>query len=138
MSSEDDASFEDRFSDQARKKAREMFERQPEPAAEEFDFGELFTRILLEKDWTDKLESAVVKIRNLFRIRNTDTKLSKELKALIPDMREVADVYDEMTTGYKEFIQTVLDAKQSPFHQTRLKIESGESAKLPKHSVRHK
>ena len=131
-------SFEDRFSDQARKKALEMFEHQPEPAAEEFDFGELFARILLEKDWTDKLESAVVKIRNLFRIRKTDTKPSKELKALIPDMREVAKAYHEMTTGYKEFIQTVLDAKQSRSSQTRKKTESGESAKLPKHSVRHK
>jgi len=98
-----------------------MFEHQPVPAAQEFDFGELFARILWEKDWTDKLESVVVKIRNRFRIRNTDTKLSKELKALIPDMREVAKAYDEMTTGYKEFIQTILDAKQSS-SQTRKKI----------------
>jgi hypothetical protein len=113
VSSEDDASFEDQFSDQARKKSLEMFEHQPEPVTEKFDFGELFTRILWEKDWTDKLESILVKIRNRFRIRNTDTKLSKELKALIPDMREVAKAYDEMTTRYKEFIKTVLDAKQS-------------------------
>src|SRR5712691_13493040 len=138
VSSDDDASFEDRFSDQARKKALEMFEHQPEPAAEEFDFGVLFTRILWERDWTDKLESVVVKIRNRFHIRNTDTKLSKELKALIPDMREVAKAYDEMTTGYKEFIQTILDAKQSPFRQTRLKTESGKNAKLSNHSVRNK
>ncbi len=138
VSSEDDASFEDQFSDQARKKALEMFDRQPEPAAEEFDFGELFTRILWERDWTDKLESVVVKIRNLFHIHNTDTKLSEELKALIPDMREVAKAYDEMTTRYKEFIQTVLDAKQSPSSQTRKKIESGKNAKLSNHSVRHK
>src|SRR6266699_2253394 len=86
-----------------------MFEHQPEPSAEEFDFGELFTRILWEKDWTDKLESILVKIRNRFHIRNTDTKLSKGLKVLIPDMREVAKAYDEMATGYKEFIQTILD-----------------------------
>jgi hypothetical protein len=138
VSSEDSVSFEDSFSDQARRKALEMFEHQPEQVVEEFDFGELFTRILWEKDWTDKLESAVVKIRNLFRIRNTDTKLSKELKALIPDMREVAKAYDEMTTGYKEFIQTILDAKQSPSSQTRKKIESGNNAKLSNHSVRHK
>ena len=138
MSSEDDASFEDRFSDQARKKALEMFEHQPVPAAEAFDFGELFTRILWEKDWTDKLESVVVKVRNLFRIRNTDTKLSEELKALIPDMKEVAKAYDEMTTRYKEFIQTVLDAKQSPSSQTRKKTGSGNNAKLSNHSVRHK
>jgi len=138
MSSEDNASFEDLFSNQARKKALEMFEHQPVPAAEEFDFGELFARILWEKDWTDKLESVVVKIRNRFRIRNTDTKLSKELKALIPDMREVAKAYDEMTTGYKEFIQTILDAKQSPSSQTRKKIESGKNAKLSNHPARHK
>jgi len=137
-SSEDDASFEDRFSDQARKKALEMFEHQPEPAAEEFDFGELFTRILWEKDWTDKLESVVIRIRNRFHLRNTDTKLSKELKALIPDMREVAKAYEEMTTGYKEFIQTVLEAKQSPSNQTRKKIESGKNAKSSNHSVSHK
>jgi hypothetical protein len=138
VSTEDDASFEDRFSDQARKKALEMFDRQPEPAVEEFDFGELFTRILLEKDWTDKLESVVIRIRNRFHLRNTDTKLSKELKALIPDMREVAKAYEEMTTGYKEFIQTVLDAKQSPSRQTRKKIESGKNAELSNHSVSHK
>jgi len=137
VSSGDSSSFEDRFSDQARKKALEKFDHQPGPAAEEFDFGELFTRILWEKDWTDKLESVVVKIRNRFHIRNTDTKLLKELKALIPDMREVAKAYEEMTTGYKEFIQTVLDAKQSPSSQTR-RIESSKNAKLSNHSVRHK
>ena len=115
-----------------------MFEHQPVPAAEEFDFGELFARILWEKDWTDKLESVVAKIRNRFRIRNTDTKLSKELKALIPDMREVAKAYDEMTTGYKEFIQTILDAKQSPSSQTRKKIDSRKNAKLSNHSARYK
>ena len=131
-------SFEDSFSDQARKKALEMFDRQPEPAAEEFDFGELFTRILWEKDWTDKLELVVVKIRNRFHIRNTDTKLSKELKALIPDMKEVAKAYDEMTTGFKEFIRTVLDAKQSRSSQTRKKTESGKNVNSPKHSVHHK
>src|SRR6267378_267412 len=138
MSSEENASFEDLFSNQARKKALEMFEHQPVPAAEEFDFGELFTRILWEKDWTDKLESIVVKVRNRFHLRDTDTKLSKELKALIPDMKEVAEAYDEMTTGYKKFIQTVLDAKQSSSSQTRKKVESGENAKLSDHSVRHK
>jgi len=135
VSSEDDVSFEDRFSDQARKKALEMLEHQPQPAAEEFDFGELFTRILWEKDWTDKLESVVVKIRNRFHIGNTDTRLSNELKRLIPDMKEVAKAYDEMTTGYREFIQTVLDAKQSRSSQTGKNIESGKNAKLPKHPV---
>ena len=112
MSSEDE-SFEDQFPDQVRKKALEMFDHQPEKKAEEYNFKEFFTRILQEKDWTDKLESAVVKVLNRFHPRTTDTKLSKELKALIPDMKEVAKAYDEMTTGYKEFIQNVLDAKQS-------------------------
>src|SRR4029077_4121807 len=135
VGSEDDVSFEDRFSDQARKKALEMFEHQPEPAAEEFEFQEVFTRILWEKDWTDKLESVVVKIRNRFLIRDTDTKLSKELKGLIPDMREVAKAYDEMTTGYKEFIQSVLDAKHSRSSRTGKKVESVKNTKLPRDSV---
>ena len=137
MSSENYESFEDQFSDRARKNALEMFEVQPHATVEEYDFGELFIRILWEKDWTDKLESVVVKIRNRFHFRNTDTKLSKELKALIPDMREVAKAYEEMTTGYKEFIQTVLDAKHSPSSQTRKKLESGKTANSPKHSIHH-
>jgi hypothetical protein len=131
VSSEDYESFEDQFSDRARKKALEMFEVQPHATVEEYDFGELFTRILWEKDWTDKLESVVVKIRNRFHLRNTDTELSKELKALIPDMKEVAKAYDEMTTGYKQFIQTVLEAKQSPVRNTRKKVELGRSTELP-------
>ena len=114
MSSEDHESFEDQFPDQVRKRALEIFDHQPETKAEEYNFKEFFTRILQEKDWTDKLESAVVKVLNRFHPRTTDTKLSKELKALIPDMKEVAKAYDEMTTGYKQFIQTVLEAKQSP------------------------
>jgi hypothetical protein len=90
VSSEDHESFEDQFPDQVRKKALEMFDHQPEAKAEEYDFKkEFFTRILQEKDWTDKLESAIVKVRNRFHPRTTDTKLSKELKALIPDMKEV-------------------------------------------------
>ena len=109
MSSEDHESFEDQFPDQVRKKALEMFDHQPETKAEEYNFKEFFTRILQEKDWTDKLESAIVKVLNRFHPRTTDTKLSKELKALIPDMKEVAKAYDEMTTGYKEFIQNILD-----------------------------
>jgi hypothetical protein len=34
-----------------------------------------------------------------------------ELTSLIPDMNEVAKAYEEMTSGYKEFIRTVLKAK---------------------------
>ena len=123
MGSEDNDSFEDRFSDQARKKALEMFDHQPETMADEYNYRELFTRILSEKDWTDKLESAAVKIRNRFHLRNIDTKLSRGLKALIPDMKEVAKAYDEMTTGYKEFIKNVLDAKRSRVSKARTKDE---------------
>lgn len=123
MGSEDNDAFEDRFSDQARKKALEMFDHQPETMADEYNYRELFTRILSEKDWTDKLESAAVKIRNRFHLRNIDTKLSRGLKALIPDMKEVAKAYDEMTTGYKEFIKNVLDAKRSRVSKARTKDE---------------
>ena len=119
VSSEDHDSFEERFSDQVRKKALELFDHQPEITAEEYDFKQFFARILEEKDWTDKLESAVVKDRNRFHPRNADTELSKELKALIPDMNEVAKAYDEMTTGYKKFIQNILDAKQSRASKAR-------------------
>jgi len=99
------------LSDPVRRKALELFEHEQESTGEEYDFGEMFARILWERDWTDKLASIIGKIRNRFRLRNTDTELSGELKALIPDMNEVARAYDEMTSGYKEFIRTVLQAK---------------------------
>ena len=99
------------LSDPVRRKALELFEHEQEVTGEEYNFGELFARILWERDWTDKLASFIGKIRNRFRLRNTDTELSVELKALIPDMNEVAKAYDEMTSGYKEFIRTVLRAK---------------------------
>ena len=112
MSSEDYESPEQLLlSDPLRRKALELFEHEPETRGTEYDFGELFARILWERDWTDKLASIIGKIRHRFRLRNTDTKLSMELSALIPDMNEVAKAYDEMTSGYKEFIQTVLQAK---------------------------
>jgi hypothetical protein len=138
VSSEDHDSFEERFSDQARKKALEMFDHQPETTPEEYDFKQFFTRILEEKDWTDKLESAFVKVRNRFHPRKTDTKLSRELNALIPDMKEVAKAYDEMTTGYKEFIQNVLDAKQSRTSKAKMKVELSKSAGSMRHSTHHK
>jgi hypothetical protein len=138
VSSEDLDSFEERFSDQARKKALEMFDHQPEPAAEEYDFKEFFTRILEEKDWTDKLESVVVRVRNRFQPRNKDTKLSKELTALIPDMKEVAKAYDEMTTGYKEFIRNVLDAKESRASKSKMKVERSKSTEPMRHSTHPK
>jgi len=112
LSSEDYESPEQLLlSDPIRRKALEVFEHEQKTTGEEYDFGELFARILWERDWTDKLASIIGKIRNRFRLRNTDTELSGELKALIPDMNEVAKAYDEMTSGYKEFIRTVLRAK---------------------------
>jgi len=99
------------LSDPLRRKALELFEHEPEASGEEYDFEKLFARILWERDWTDRLASILGKIRNRFRLRNTDTKLSVELRSLIPDMNEVAKAYDEMTSGYKEFIRTVLQAK---------------------------
>jgi hypothetical protein len=98
------------LSDSVRSKALELLEHE-QAIGEEYDFGELFARLLSERDWTDKLASIIGKIRNRFRLRNTDTELSGELKALIPDMNEVAKAYDEMTSGYKQFILTVLEAK---------------------------
>ena len=112
VSSEDYESPEQLLlSDPVRRKALELFEHEQEATGEEYNFGELFARILWERDWTDKLASTIEKIRNRFRLRNTDTELSVELKALIPDMTEVAKAFDEMTSGYKEFIRTVLQAK---------------------------
>ena len=112
MSSEDYESPEQLLlSDPVRRKALELFEHEQGFTGKEYDFGEMFARILWERDWTDKLASIIGKIRNRFRLRNTDTELSSELKGLIPDMSEVAKAYDEMTSGYKEFIRTVLQAK---------------------------
>jgi len=112
VSSEDYESPEQLLlSDPVRRKALELFEHEQEATGEEYDFEELFVRILWERDWTDKLASVIGKIRNRFHLRNTDTKLSLGLSALIPDMNEVAKAYEEMTSGYKEFIRTVLQAK---------------------------
>ncbi len=99
------------LSDSVREKALELFEQAEGATGDNYDFQELFARILWERDWTDKLSSILGKVRNRFRLRNTDTKLSGELRTLIPDMKEVAKAYDEMTSGYKEFIRTVLKAK---------------------------
>jgi hypothetical protein len=99
------------LSDFIHEKALELFGHQKEGTTQKYDFEKLFARILSERDWTDKLSSILNKIRNRFHVRNSDTKLSAELSALIPDMNEVAKAYDEMTSGYKEFIRTILNAK---------------------------
>src|SRR5438132_13653539 len=116
----------------------EIFQHQTETMTDEYNYREMFTRILSEKDWTDKLESAAVKIRNRFHLRNIDTKLSRGLKALIPDMKEVAKAYDEMTTGYKEFIKNVLDAKRSRVSKARTKEEPDRKFAALKHPTHRK
>ena len=99
------------LSEPIRKKALEMIESEERTQGEEYDFGKLFERILGERDWTDKLASVVGGIRNRLRSGEADTVLSHELQALIPDMGEVKRTYDEMTSGYKDFIRAVLRAK---------------------------
>lgn len=39
-----------------------------------------------------------------------DPNLPKDLQSLVPDMREVAKAYAEMTNGYKDFIRDVVEA----------------------------
>ena len=139
MSSEDYESPEQLLlSDTLRRKALELFEHEQEATGEEYNFGELFARILWERDWTDKLASTIEKIRNRFRLSNADTKLSGELSALIPDMNEVAKAYDEMTTGYKEFIKNVLDAKRSRVSKARTKDEPDRKVEPLKDPTRRK
>jgi hypothetical protein len=165
VSSDDYDYFEERYSEQARKKAQEIFDNPPDRTSEEYDFKKFFTKILNEPDWTDKLESAIGKVRNRFHLPtpdrrpekphphpptprrrgskkthppNKDTVLSKELKSLIPDMKEVAKAYHEMTTVYKEFIQNVLEAKQSRASKAKKKIERDKSIDSPSHSSHHK
>ncbi|HEV2119926.1 MAG TPA: hypothetical protein VGS11_07480 [Candidatus Bathyarchaeia archaeon] len=101
------------LSDSIRQKALELFDYEEQTLGKEHDFEELFVRILWEKDWTDKLASILGRIRNRLHLRNTNTILPLELRALVPDMNEVAVAYEEMTSGYKEFIRTVLQAKHS-------------------------
>ena len=79
---------------------------------EELDLKKLFARILEKEDWTDKLASGYGKIRGKIRRPQKDTKLSKELRLLVPDMRDVEKAYVEMTSGYKDFIRDVLKASR--------------------------
>lgn len=111
LSSEDYVAPEQLLSEPVRRKALEMFENEERGLGEEYDFGKLFERILWERDWTDKVASVFSGIRNKFRAEEADTKLSPQLQTLIPDMGEVKRAYDEMTSGYKDFIRAVLRAK---------------------------
>jgi hypothetical protein len=79
---------------------------------EELDLKELFTRILEKEDWTDKLAAGLSKVRGKVRRPERETKLPKELRLLVPDMREVEKAYVEMTRGYKDFIRDVVKASR--------------------------
>jgi hypothetical protein len=111
MTAEDYVAPEQLLSESVRRKALQMFENEEKTPGKEYDFGKLFERILSERDWTDKLATVFGGIRNRLRAGEADTKLSPELQALIPNMGEVKRTYDEMTSGYKEFIRAVLQAK---------------------------
>jgi len=81
--------------------ARNMFADEPETTGEELDLRKLFLRFLEKDDWTDKLALGFGKIRGRIHRPQRDTKLSKELRLLVPDMKEVEKAYVEMTSGYK-------------------------------------
>ena len=96
----------------ARDTAQDMFTDEPETTGEELDLKKLFARILEKDDWTDKLASGLGKIRRTVRRPERDTKLPRELRLLVPDMREVQKAYVEMTSGYKDFIRDVVKASR--------------------------
>lgn len=58
-----------------------------------------------------------------------DTNLPMELQSHVPDMREVAKAYAEMTSGYKDFIRDVLKAS----HQRRATQNNSSSAEDSSH-----
>jgi hypothetical protein len=89
-----------------------MFTDESETTREELDLQKLFIRILEREDWTDKLASGLSKIRGTIRRPQKDTRLPKELRLLVPDMREVEKAYVEMTSGYKDFIRDVVKASR--------------------------
>ena len=97
---------------QSRVMAQSMFTDEPETNGEELDLKKLFARILEKDDWTDKLASGYGKIRGKIRRPQRDTKLPKELRLLVPDMKEVEKAYVEMTIGYKDFIRDVVKASR--------------------------
>jgi len=92
--------------------AQSMFTDEPETNGEELDLKKLFARILEKDDWTDKLASGYGKIRGRIHRPQRDTRLSKGLRLLVPDMKEVGKAYVEMTSGYKDFIRDVVKASR--------------------------
>lgn len=99
------------FLKRVREKALQVFAEEPETLEQEFDFRELILRRIWEEDWTDKVASVVGKVRNRFHLRHKETELPEELRTLIPDMKEVARAYFEMTNDYKEFIKSIFEAR---------------------------
>jgi len=97
---------------QFRVMVQNMFTDEPETNGEELDLKKLFVRILEKDDWADKLASGYGKIRGKIRRPQRDTKLPKELRLLVPDMKEVEKAYVEMTSGYKDFIRDVVKASR--------------------------
>ncbi len=95
---------------QTRRMAQNLFTDEPETTGEELDLKAAFARILEKEDWTDKLASGLGKIRSKIHRSHSGTELSKELRLLVPDMREVEKAYVEMTSGYKDFIREVWKA----------------------------
>jgi len=96
--------------------ARATFTDEPETTGQEFDLKELFVRILEKEDWTDKLAALLARVRGRIHLPHEGTKLSKELRLLVPDMNEVEKAYVEMTSGYKDFIRDVLEASRQRPH----------------------
>jgi len=95
-----------------RQLAQNMFTDEPEKTGDELDLKKLFIRILEKEDWTDKLASRLSTIRGTIRRPQKDTRLSKELRLLVPDIKEVEKAYVEMTSGYKDFIRDVVKASR--------------------------
>jgi hypothetical protein len=90
---------------------------------EELDFKAVFARILEKEDWTDKLASGLGKILGKIHRSHNDTKLSEELRSLVPNMKEVEQAYVEMTSGYKDFIREVWKA-------TRMRQETQQAERI--------
>jgi len=97
---------------QSRAMAKSMFTDEAETNGEELDLKKLFARILEKDDWTDKLASGYGKIRGKIHRPQKNTKLPKELRLLVPNVREVEKAYVEMTSGYKDFIRDVVKASR--------------------------
>ena len=104
---------QNRLAEELRKQAQMMIEDVSvlEEEVEEFDFKEAFARILAKEDWTDKVVRGIGRVRGMFHRPQRDTQLPDEFRSLVPDMKQVAVAYAELTEGYKDFIRAVRDAQ---------------------------